>query len=181
MLFRSLQLLNPSDAARLSGLGIIANVQPPNLPLDLDMIDECVGARSAWAYAFRTILDSGVLTLFSSDAPVCNPAPLAGIHAAVVRATPDGRPEGGWHPEQRVTVAEAVRAYTLAPALAHGLGAETGSIAPGKRADLIVLNSNIYETAPEDIIRARVDLTFFSGEKVFDREEQEGQLVKIVE
>ncbi|MFH1139859.1 MAG: amidohydrolase [Pseudomonadota bacterium] len=164
-----LQLLQPSDAARLGGLGIVADVQPPNLPLDLDMIDECVGARSAWAYAFRTILDSGAPVLFSSDAPVCNPAPLAGIHAAVTRATPQGRPRGGWRPEQKVTVEEAVRAYTIAPARAHGLGGETGGVSPGKRADLIVLDSNIYEIAPEEIIKARVDLTFFSGKKVFDR------------
>ena len=165
-----LQLMDPADAARLRGLGIIANVQPPNLPLDLDMIKECVGERSAWAYAFRTIIDSGVPTLFSSDSPVCNSAPLAGIHAAVNRTTPAGRPAGGWHPEQKVSVDEAVKAYTLSPARAHGLEHITGSISPGKQADLIALDRNIYEISPEDIINARVDLTFFNGKKVYDRD-----------
>jgi predicted amidohydrolase YtcJ len=95
-----------------------------------------------------------------------------GIHALVTRRRKDGTPEGGWYPESRLTVEEAVRGYTLLPALTHGLGDRLGSITPGKYADLVVLDRDIYTIDPMEILDARVDLTVFDGRIVYRREER---------
>jgi predicted amidohydrolase YtcJ len=164
-----LQLMRPEDLARLSKLPVAACVQPPNLPLDIDMIDASVGPRGKFAYAFRDMLDSGMAVCFSSDCPVCDPDPLAGIQAAVTRSRRDGTPGGGWYPHQRVKVAEAVRAYTLTPAEISGAAGELGGIRPGKRADLAVLDHDIYSVDPMDIGAARVEMTIFDGRVVYQR------------
>ncbi|MCP4687407.1 MAG: amidohydrolase family protein [Desulfobacterales bacterium] len=100
---------------------------------------------------------------------MCDPSPLVNIHAAVTRTRRDGTPAGGWHPDQRVTVEQAVRAYTAMPATLSGAGRELGTFATGKRADLIVLDRNIYAIDPADIVNARVDLTVFDGRVVYER------------
>jgi predicted amidohydrolase YtcJ len=160
------QMIRPEDARRLGRLDLVACVQPPNLVVDIDMIDACVGERGRMAYAFRDLPAAGVKTIFSSDAPVCDHNPLAGIHAAVTRQRSDGYPAGGWHPEQKIGVEEAVKAYTLWPALASGMEA-LGSLAPGKRLDLTVLDRDIYAIPPEGIISARVEMTIVDGRVVF--------------
>jgi predicted amidohydrolase YtcJ len=104
---------------------------------------------------------------FSSDAPVCDTSPLVGIHAAVTRQRKDGTPEGGWYPEQRITVEEAVRCYTIVPATTYGREHELGSITPGKHADLVILDRDIYSVDPMEIVDTRVDLTIFDGQIVY--------------
>lgn len=168
-----LQLVRPEDLRRLARLGVVACVQPNNMIIDINMIDESVGTRSRWAYPFRDIIDAGVPVLFSSDCPVCDPNPLKGIHATVTRQRKDGTPSGGWHPNQRITVEEAVRGFTMAPAAAYGLGHQLGSITPGKLADVIVLDRNIYTIEPMDIHEAQVDMTVFDGKVVFHREQHD--------
>ncbi len=163
------QMIRPEDLIRLGRLGLAACVQPHNMILDINMIDECVGSKGKWTYAFGNILKAGVLTLFGSDAPVADPNPLFNIHAAVTRQRRDGTPSGGWYPESRVSVDEAVKAYTVSPARAYGLENELGSLTPGKRADLIVLDANIYECDPQKIGEAQVDLTVFDGRVVHRR------------
>jgi predicted amidohydrolase YtcJ len=166
------QMIRPEDISRLARLDLIACVQPHNMILDINMIDECVGARGAFTYAYREMIDTGIPVIFSSDAPVCDPRPLVGIHALVTRRRKDGTPEGGWYPESRLTVEEAVRGYTLLPALTHGLGNKLGSIAAGKYADLVVLDRDIYTIDPMEILDARVDLTIFDGRIVYRREDR---------
>lgn len=163
------QMIRPEDISRLAHLDLIACVQPHNMILDINMIDKCVGPRGSFTYAYRQMIDAGVPVIFSSDAPVCDPRPLVGIHALVTRRRKDGTPEGGWYPESRLTVEEAVRGYTLLPALTHGLGDKLGSITPGKYADLVVLDRDIYTIDPMEIIEARVDLTVFEGRIVYRR------------
>lgn len=168
-----LQMMRPEDMSRLSELPVAACVQPPNLALDIDMIDASVGPRGKFAYAFRDMLDSGMAVCFSSDCPVCEPNPLAGIQAAVTRSRRDGTPRGGWYPHQRVKVAEAVRAYTLTPAEISNCGSELGSIRPGKRADLTVLDRDIYRADPMEIGAARVEMTIFDGRVVYRKKSLE--------
>ncbi|HSO26542.1 MAG TPA: amidohydrolase, partial [Anaerolineales bacterium] len=124
------QNIRPDDIQRLAGLGLAASVQPIHATDDFPMIETSVGERSRYTYAFRTLLEADVLLPLGSDAPVANPNPLAGIHAAVTRQRPDGTPPGGWHPEHCLSVAEAVWGYTMAPALATGQASRLGSLSP---------------------------------------------------
>lgn len=164
------QMIRPEDIPRIAQLNLTACVQPHNMILDINMINECMGPRGRNTYAYRDMIDAGIPLIFSSDAPVCDPRPLVGIHALVTRQRGDGTPEAGWYPESRITVAEAVRGYTLLPAVTHGVGDRLGSISPGKLADLIVLDRDIYTIDPMEILETRVDLTVFDGRIVYRRE-----------
>jgi predicted amidohydrolase YtcJ len=164
------QMIRPEDVARLAALDLVACVQPHNMILDINMIDECVGSRGVFTYAYRQMIDAGIPVIFSSDAPVCDPRPLVGIHALVTRQRRDGTPQGGWYPESRLTVEEAIRGYTLLPALTHGLGDRLGSITPGKYADMVVLDRDIYTVDPMEILDAQVDMTLFDGRIVYTRD-----------
>ncbi len=100
---------------------------------------------------------------FGSDAPVESMDPLVGIHAAVTRQRADGQPQGGWYPEQRVTVEEAVEGYTLGAAYASGTERERGSVTAGKLADLVVLSQDIFEIPGPEILSTSVEATIFDG------------------
>ena len=101
---------------------------------------------------------------------MASPDPFNGIHAAVTRQREDGSPAGGWHPDQRLTVEQAVRGYTMGPALATGRGHELGSIRPGKGADFIVLDRDIYRIDPGEILGTAVEMTVCGGRVVFERD-----------
>ena len=156
------QMIRPEDIDRLRNLNVALCVTPCNMVLDMNLIDIAVGKKGKWTYAFRRLMDSGAPVLFSSDCPVCDPDPLLGIHAAVTRLRLDGTPEGGWYPDSRVTVAEALKAYTLTPASVHNAN-DIGTITPDKRADLVVLSNNILATPPSELSDTRVDMTLFDG------------------
>ena len=162
------QMIRPEDAVRLRNLNVALCVTPGNMLLDMNLIDLAVGEKGKWTYAFRQLMDTGAPVMFSSDCPVCDPDPLLGIHAAVTRQRADGTPEGGWYPNSRVTAAEALKAYTSTPAAVHSAG-ELGTIAPGKRADLVILNKNILAIPPSQLSEVRVDMTLFDGRIVHRR------------
>jgi predicted amidohydrolase YtcJ len=162
------QMIRPEDIDRLRNLDVALCVTPCNMVLDMNLIDMAVGEKGKWTYAFRRLMDSGAPVMFSSDCPVCTPDPLLGIHAAVTRTRLDGTPEGGWYPNSRVTVAEALKAYTSTPATVHNLD-DIGTIAPDKRADLVVLNKNILAIPPFELPDTRVDMTLFDGRIVHRR------------
>ena len=103
--------------------------------------------------------------MFSSDCPVCDPDPLLGIHAAVTRQRVDGTPKGGWYPEQKISVSEALDAYTLVPAAVHKADG-LGTIAVGKKADMVVLSRNILKISPSQLPEVCVDMTLFDGRVV---------------
>ena len=105
------------------------------------------------------------------QAPVADCNPMAGIYSAVTRKRMDHTPENDWYPEQCLTVAQAVKAYTLTPALASGNGDLTGSLTPGKKADLVVLDKNIYDIPPDEIADTQTLITIFNGEIVFQAPE----------
>ncbi len=159
------QMIRPEDTRKLQGLDLALCVTPCNMILDINLIDKAVGARGKWTYPFRSLIDTGAPVLFSSDCPVCSPAPLPAIHAAVTRQRPDGSPEGGWYPEQRVTAAEALAAFTSTPAAVHRAD-HIGLIEVGKKADLAILSRNILTEPAATIANTEVDMTLFDGQVV---------------
>ena len=124
------------------------------------------GRRCRTGYPWRSLVDAGARLALGTDCPVEPPDPLRSIHAAVTRQR-DGEPAGGWYPEQRLSVAEAIRAYTLSSAEAAGLAREHGSIAPGKLADLVVLTRDPYAIPPAELAETSVAITVFDGQVVY--------------
>lgn len=161
-----IQVIRPEDLSRLSALNIPASVQPANMILDINMIDQCAGRAGCYAYNFRSMLDAGLPVMFSSDCPVCDPDPLVGIQAAVNRTRNNGSPRGGWYPDQLVSLAQALAAYTSTPARVYGVWPELGSITPGKLADMIVFRDSPFEADPLSIHDCRVEMTIFDGKIV---------------
>ena len=166
------QCIPPSDVHRLAQLGVIASMQPPHIMDDWAVADRVWGKRGRYAYVFRSLLDAGTHLAFGSDCPVAPLNPLLGIQAAVLRQDMKGEPEGGWYPGERLTVAEAVRGYTLGAAYAVGLEDALGSITPGKLADMVVLSRDIFTIPPEEISDTQVDHTIFDGQVVYRRSDE---------
>jgi predicted amidohydrolase YtcJ len=158
---------HPADLQRLTRLGLVASVQPIHATDDITMIEGACGERARWAYAFRDLLDAGTVLTLGSDCPVASPNPFWGIHAAVTRQRRNGTPPDGWYPAQRLTMAEAVWGYTMAPAYASGQVARQGSLTPGKLADLIVLDRDIFYIPAQDIPEIQVLLTILGGQTVY--------------
>jgi predicted amidohydrolase YtcJ len=158
---------HPDDLKRLGPLGLTASVQPLHLTDDMQMVDKACGSRAQWAYAFRDLLDAGTVLALGSDCPVASPNPFWGIHAAVTRQRRDGTPEGGWYPSQKLSIAEAVWGYTMGAAIATGQENLQGSLTPGKLADLIILDQDIFEIPLERIHTTKVVMTVFNGHIVY--------------
>ena len=163
----------PQVAERMARLGVIAEVQPYHCIDDMRWMEERIGERSRWAYAFKTLRDAGVVLSFGSDWPGTNaswyPAsPVLGIYAAVTRKTLEGTPEGGWFPEERVDLETALRAYTVNNAWAAGEEGLKGSIIPGKLADLVVLGRDPFAVSPDELKDLEVRMTIVGGEVVWE-------------
>ncbi|GAB4520865.1 MAG: amidohydrolase [Parvularculaceae bacterium] len=169
------QVIRPQDFPRFRELGVYAEVNPYHLSDDMRWMEERIGhERAKGAYAFRSLIDNGADLVFGSDWPGTNAAeyavhPAYLIHAAVNRTTVNHEPKGGWFPEQKITIEEALRAYTINGARAAFDGETRGSIEPGKRADLVILDRNLFDIPPEEILETQVDLTMVDGEIVFRR------------
>lgn len=164
------QLLHPDDMERFARLGVIASMQPIHATSDMLIVDRHWGRRGAGAYAFKTLLDYGVVLAFGSDCPVETLDPLVGIHAAVTRRRADGSPgPDGWYPEQRLSVEQAVRGFTWGAAFAAGMEDRLGSLEVGKLADITLLDQDIFAIEPMDILHARVVGTIVGGRFVWCR------------
>ena len=164
----------PETARREAELGVIAEMQPYHTIDDMRWMEERIGERARWAYAFRTLYDAGVLLSFGSDWPGTNAAwytvdPLQGIYAAVTRQTLEGMPVDGWYPEERIDVETALRAYTINNAWVAGEEAYKGVIRPGYLADLAVLDRDPFEVEPVELKDVRVVLTVVGGRITFER------------
>ena len=163
-----LQHIARADVARLAPLGVIASMQPYHAIDDGRFAEQRIGAeRLQLSYAWRSLLDSGVVLAFGSDWSVAPLDPVMGIYAATTRRTLDGRNPRGWVPAQRITVAEAVHAYTVGSAFAEHQEAVKGSLEAGKLADLVVLSGDIFAMPPEQIASVRVQLTVFNGSVIY--------------
>src|SRR5437899_9878957 len=165
------QHLRPQDYERFKEIGVIASMQPYHVIDDGRWAEGRIGAqRCASSYAFRSLLDTGAKLAFGSDWSVAPLSPLLGIDAAVNRRTLDGKHPTGWFPEQRITAAEAVEAYTLASAYAAFQEKDRGSLEVGKLADLAVLSRDILDAKERDrIADTKVLLTVVGGRVVYDR------------
>ncbi|MBL7161391.1 MAG: amidohydrolase [Anaerolineales bacterium] len=162
------QLLHPGDAPRLADLGIIASMQPIHATSDMHMADRCWGQRAANAYTWREQLNHGAVLAFGSDAPVESPNPFWGLHAAVTRQRADGSPgPEGWYPEQRLSIEETLRAYTISAAYAAGTEDQQGRLSPGYWADLVVLDKDPFACEPEDLHNIKPLGTMVGGKWVF--------------
>ncbi|OUO92173.1 amidohydrolase [Gordonibacter sp. An232A] len=161
----------PEDIARLAELDVSANCQPPHTVLDPNGIERDLGPeRAQWMWPYRSYLDKGVKFSFGTDSPVVDINSREVIYDAVTRQSPaTGEPVGGWQPQERICAADAIRAYTLGSAIAAGRGDEVGSLAPGKLADIAVLDTDLTTCDPEDILRANVLATYLGGKKVYER------------
>jgi predicted amidohydrolase YtcJ len=163
------QHLAPNDIPRFAQLHVIASMQPYHAIDDGRWAQKRLGAeRMHDSYVFRSLLDSGAMLAFGSDWPVAPMDPIMGIYAAVTRRTLDDRNPGGWIPEQKISVAEAVHAYTVGSAYAQFDEKIKGSLEPGKLADLVVLSRDIFHIDPVEIQNARVDLTICDGRIVYE-------------
>lgn len=159
------QLIHPSDVNRLAELKVIASMQPIHATSDQPFADRYWGERNAYSYNPRLQLDRGVVVAFGSDSPVEAMGPIAGIHAAVTRRRPDGSPGlDGWYPEARISIDQAVRGYTTGPAYAAGVDDHIGQLKPGYLGDVVVLDHDLYETAPDDLLGVKVLGTMVGGE-----------------
>jgi len=159
--------VQPEDIPRLGKLGIVASIQPIHCVDDMVKVERLWGKRGANTYRFKSLKEAGAVLASGSDAPVADPDPLLGIHAAVTRQDKDGYPHGGWYPDERLTVAEAVGSYTLGPAFAVGEANHRGRLTPGYLADFVALDRNIFTIPPQEIADARVTMTVIGGEVVF--------------
>jgi hypothetical protein len=167
------QHLRPSDYPRFKELGVIASMQPYHAIDDGRWAEGRIGAkRCGSSYAFRSLLDAGTKLAFGSDWPVAPLDPLTGIDAAVNRRTLDGKNPNGWFPDQRISVAEAVEAYTIGSAYAAFQEKDRGSISVGKLADFVVLSRDIFDPKERDTIdKTNVLLTVVGGKIVFERKQ----------
>ncbi|MBP1325949.1 putative amidohydrolase YtcJ [Leucobacter exalbidus] len=163
------QHLQWEDVTRFAQLGVVASMQPIHCTSDYPLSVELLGERDIGHYPWRALIDAGVTVAFGSDAPVEPADPLFGVHAAVTRTRRDGDPEGGREPEQRVTVAEALRGFTREPAVAAGMGDHAGRLAPGYFADFIALDQDPFTIDPASIWQITVAATAVAGEIVFTR------------
>jgi hypothetical protein len=165
------QHLRPTDYKRFKELGVVASMQPYHVIDDGRWAEGRIGAgRCASSYAYRSLLDAGAKLAFGSDWPVAPLDPLAGIDAAVNRRTLDGKHPNGWFPEQRISVPEALEAYTLGSAYAAGQENDKGTLTAGKLADFVVLTHDILDPKARDqLTAARVVLTVVGGQIVYER------------
>jgi predicted amidohydrolase YtcJ len=164
------QHIRPADIPRFGRLRVIPSMQPYHAIDDGRWAGALIGPeRSQTTYAFRTLLDDGATLAFGSDWFVAPPTPLEGIYAAVTRRTLDDRNPGGWVPAQKITVEEAMRAYTSGAAYGIFQEREKGTLEPGKLADWVLIDRDLRTIAPETIRDARVLMTVVGGQVVYTR------------
>jgi predicted amidohydrolase YtcJ len=168
------QHLASADIPRFARLGVLPSMQPYHAIDDGRWAAKYIGDRIRTTYAFRSLLDAGARLAFGSDWYVAPPTPLEGIYAAVTRRTLDDRNPAGWVPEQKISVEEALRAYTAGAAHASFEEARKGILSAGRLADLVILDRNIFEIAPEEIRDVRVFMTVAGGRTVFERPSASG-------
>lgn len=164
-----LENFQSQDMERLAQLGVVASVQPRHITLDPGGPERDLGPqRVPYMWPFRTLLDDGATLAFGTDSPVTATNPLDAVYTAVTRCDADSHePKGGWLPDERISTAEALRAYTVGSATAASREQELGRLAPGYLADFVVLDRDLLACAAADIQKACVKATFVGGRRVF--------------
>jgi predicted amidohydrolase YtcJ len=171
------QVVSPDDFERFGRLKLVAEINPYHVSDDMRWMEERIGReRSRGAYAFRRLKDAGAVLIFGSDSPGTNAAryflnPVYGLYAAVSRQTLQGEPKAGWFPDQRLTIEEAIEAYTKGPAWASFEEDLKGTLAPNRFADIAIFDTNLIEAGrsdPSRLLKAKVLYTIAGGRVVFE-------------
>ncbi|HDZ25954.1 MAG TPA: amidohydrolase [Candidatus Aminicenantes bacterium] len=164
------QHLLPQDIERIANLGIIASIQPYHAIDDGRWAERKIGRkRCQYTYAFKSLVEKGAVLACGSDWTVAPLDPISGIYAAVTRQTLDGKHPEGWFPEQKISLEEAIRGYTLNGAYAEFSENLKGSVEKGKLADLVVLSRNIFKIQPDEIQKTEVKMTIFNGKVIYKK------------
>ena len=162
------QIVSLNDIPRFVPLQLIASMQPTHATSDMNMAEDRVGhQRLLGAYAWQRFLKQGTVVAFGSDFPVESPNPFFGLHAAVTRQNHENQPPGGWFPDQKLSLVQALRAFTLSAAYAGHAEKTQGSLEPGKYADFILIDQDIFTINPQDIWKTRVLGTWVGGKQVY--------------
>jgi predicted amidohydrolase YtcJ len=168
-----IETINGADIPRFGALGVVASMQPYHAdpePAQLDLYTAKIGPdRASRGWAWGSIRRTGGRLAFGSDWPVVSFDPFLGINSAVNRTTRDGRPPGGWLPQERLSLAEALAAYTTGSAWAAHEDQRKGSLAPGMLADVVVLDRDLFAVSPGEIVNTAVQATIVGGRKVYER------------
>ena len=166
-----IECLNENDIPRFKQLGVIACMQPRHCAPDITgQWAKAVGPqRSKYAWAFRSLRDSGATLAFASDWNVAEMEPLIGIYTALTRKGLDGKPQGGWIPEQTIDLETAIRGYTMNGAYANFVESNRGSITPGKYADLVLISENLFAIPADKIKDVKVEWTMIGGKEAWRR------------
>lgn len=166
------QILDAAEIPRFAALNVIASMQATHATSDMPWVPARIGeARTAeGAYVWKRLLDSGVTLANGSDFPVEEPNPMLGIYAAITRQDPEGQPQGGWMPDERLTRDEALKSFTWSAAYAAHAENDLGSLEVGKLADIVVLDRDIMKVEPNAILGAAVRLTIIGGEIVYEKQ-----------
>ena len=161
------QIIHPDDAPRLAKLNVIASMQPIHATSDMFAADKLWGERSKFSYGWRTQLNHGALLAFGSDAPVESPNPFLGLHAAITRRRADGSPSvEGWYPAEKLSLSEALSAYTYGAAYTANAENRLGKLAENYLADLIVLDEDPFQVEPNDLLNMKPSSVMINGEWV---------------
>ncbi|MBE7105651.1 amidohydrolase [Bacillus cereus] len=165
------EVIHPDEIARFQKLGVIASMQPEHLGLSKEQrvtyVSRIGKEREPFVFAMKTLKDSGAMLAFGTDYPIVQLNPMLGIYRALTRIGYDGSPTEGWNPQERLSLSEVLRDYTLSPAYGSFREKELGTLEVGKLADLVVLNRNLFEISVEEIRDVRVVLTMVDGAIAF--------------
>jgi predicted amidohydrolase YtcJ len=172
-----IEVIHPDDIPRFAELQVIASMQPEHLAAvthaDNEYLRRFRGERERYTWPIRTLKESGALLAFGSDYPVVGLNPLDEIYRALTRRHHDGLPEEGWNPDEKITLAEALRAYTYGSAYGAFREHELGTLEPGKLADIVVLDQNLFAVPVEQIRHCRVSMTIMDGKVVYQASNRE--------
>ena len=165
------QVVRKQDLPRYKALGVIASIQPSHCIDDMRWAEKRIGrARARDSYNFRSFTAAGIPVAFGTDWFVEPLDPRLGLYAAVTRELPAGGPAGGWFPEEKITLEEALDLYTRGSAYAEFAEAEKGTLERGRLADVVVFARDLFEVEPRAILSTPVDLTIVGGRVVFQRD-----------
>ncbi|MBN1351780.1 amidohydrolase [candidate division KSB1 bacterium] len=163
------QVVTTEDLPRFKELGVIASIQPSHCIDDMRWAEKRIGEKRCHdAYRFKSLLDAGANIAFGTDWPVEPLNPMLSIYAAVTREFPEGGPEGGWHPEEKLTLEQALSLYTRGSAYAEFAESIKGTLEPGKLADFVILSKDLFEISPREILETTVVMTVVGGKVIFE-------------
>jgi predicted amidohydrolase YtcJ len=164
------QAVRQADVGRFAALGVIASMQPAHQGDEIRWAEARLGPeRVKGAYAWRWFVAAGAPVAFGSDAPVALENPFYGVYCALTRQDERGRPPGGWYPEQRLTLEEALRLYTAGPAHAAFAEDRVGVLKPGYLADVTVVDRDLFKADPQGVLKAEVEMTVVDGAVVYEK------------